>query len=387
MEHEEILHRCFRCGYCKLPASFADINCPSYLAYRFETYSPGGRMWLLRALLDGKIEASPRLCEILFSCTECGNCTENCAMTDFKDRLLSVFSAGKETLLDTGRVPAPVRDYLTRVQLHGNPYGMSGGQRASWAADTGIASYAGQEYLFFADDVGSYDPRGQEIARSVARVLAAAGISFGILEAGVGTDGNDVKAVGESLLFEQLAQKNIAAFNAAGVEKVITLSPHSFNTFKKDYPALGGWFQVFHYTQVLAFKMGSLKFCKDPDPVRITFHDPCYLGRHNLDYQSPRMVLSAVPGVTLVEMERNRKNALCCGGGGGNFYTDILGGGEERAARYRVKEAYAAGVNCLSAACPQCAVMLDDAVKSEGLTDALTVKEVSEVVAERLQNA
>ncbi|MGM0454189.1 MAG: 4Fe-4S dicluster domain-containing protein, partial [Thermodesulfobacteriota bacterium] len=114
MEHEDILHRCFRCGYCKLPGNYTDINCPAYLAYRFETYSPGGRMWLLRAWLDNKVETSERLAEIMFCCAACGNCVEQCAMPDFRDRILHAFTAGKEALLDAGRVPAGVRDYLTR---------------------------------------------------------------------------------------------------------------------------------------------------------------------------------------------------------------------------------------------------------------------------------
>lgn len=380
MEHEEILHRCFRCGYCKLPGNYVDINCPSYLSFRFETYSPGGRMWLLRAWLDKKIDASRRFAEIMFSCATCGNCVAHCAFPEFRDRLLLAFTAGKEAFLDAGQVPPGVRDFLTKIQLHGNPYGKPSAKSAQWAEGLDIAPYSDQEYLFFVDDAGTWDPRGQEIARSAAMLLQAAKISFGIISSGLNSDGNDVKAMGESALFEDLAQKNIKILNDNNVKKIITLSPHSFNALKNDYPALGGQFQVFHYTQVLAFAMVKLVFSGNGAPVRVAFHDPCYLGRHNTDYESARMMLRSVPGVTLVEMDRNRKNALCCGGGGGNFFTDMLSGGDDTSARVRVREAVAAGAEILAVACPMCAVMLEDAVKSENLDGQIQVTEVSEIV-------
>lgn len=384
MEHEEILHRCFRCGYCKLPANYVDINCPSYLAFRFETYAPGGRMWLLRGWLDGRLTPSDGLADILFSCAACGNCTTHCAFPEFKDLLLEAFTAGREKLLDAGRVPPKVRDYLTRLQHHGNPWGLAAGKRGQWADGLDFPEYKGQEYLFLADDVGSYDPRGREIAQSVARLLQIAGVDFGLLADGLVSDGNDVRIMGEIPLFEELARRNIDTLNQAKVGKIITLSPHTFHALKNVYPSMGGQYQVFHYTQPLAFAAGRLQFAPDAPSVRVAFHDPCYLGRHNGDYESPRMILRAVPGVRLVEMDRNRENALCCGGGGGNFFTDILSGGDDAPAMVRVREAADVGAEVLAAACPQCAIMLADASKSAGLEEALQVMEVSELVNARL---
>ena len=384
MEYQEILHRCFRCGYCKFPSNYTDINCPAYLSFRFETFAPGGRMWLLSAWLDGKITVSQRLGKIMFSCTGCGNCVEHCAMPDFRDQLLLAFTAGRDAILETGTVPGPVRDYLTRVQNSGNPYGRSGAKRAEWRAGLDIPEYAGQEYLFFAGDVGSYDPRGQEIARSVALLLKKTGVDFGVLIDEECSDGNDVAMIGERALFEELAGKNIKTFADRGVQKIVTLSPHTFHAFKKLYPSLGGDYQVFHYTQLLAFLMGRLSFQAPADKIRVTFHDPCFLGRHNLDYQSPRTILSLLPGIEPVEMDRNRKNALCCGGGGGNLFTDMISGGDDSPARSRCREAAAAGAAIMVVACPACAVMLEDAVKTEGLTGSLRVREISEMVLERL---
>ncbi len=384
MQHEEILHRCFRCGYCKLPGNYTDINCPAYLSFRFETYSPGGRMWLLRAWLDKKIDAGSRFAEIMFSCATCGNCVEHCAFPEFRDRLLLAFIAGKEALLEAGCAPPAVRDYLTKMQLHGNAYARPMKKSGEWARDLDLPAYSDQEYLFFTDDAGTWDPRGQEIARSVATLLRQANVSFGVIPQGLCSDGNDVGAMGETALFEELAKKNIDVLSKFNVRKIITLSPHSFNALKNDYPALGGAYQVFHYTQVLAFAMSRLTFSENSDPVKIAFHDPCYLGRHNADYASGRMMLQAVPGINLVEMDRNRNDALCCGGGGGNFFTDLLSGGDDSSARVRVREAADAGARILAVACPQCAVMLEDAVKVENLDQTLRVAEVSEIVMERV---
>ena len=384
MKHEEILHRCFRCGYCKLPSNYIDINCPAYQAFRFETYSPGGRMWLLRAWLTNEISNSKRFAEIMFSCATCGNCVEQCAFPKFKDLLLEVFTAGKEAFLDAGQVPAPVRDYLTKVQLHGNPYGKPGKKRSDWAAELDIEPFSDQEYLFFVDDVGAFDTRGQEFVRAVARMLQRAGASFGILSGEEVTDGNDVRALGETPLFEELAQKNIAVFNQKGVKKIITVSPHSLHAIKNHYPALGGNYQVAHYTQLLAFSLDRLNFQANGKKHCITFHDPCYLGRHNWDYQSPRMLLNALPEVSLVEMDRNQKNAFCCGGGGGNFFTDMLSAEADSPGRVRVREAAQTGADVLAVACPMCAVMLEDAAKVEGLEGRLQVREVTEIMAEYL---
>ncbi|MFP4039255.1 MAG: (Fe-S)-binding protein [Desulfosudaceae bacterium] len=389
MKYQEILHRCFRCGYCKLPSNYIDINCPAYYSTRFETFSPGGRMWLLRAWLQGELTGSVRLGEIMFSCTACANCVEFCAFPGFREELLLAFTAGREALLDTGTVPAPVRDYLTRVQRFGNPYGKSPKKRADWAKEAGLPAYDGQDFLFFAGDTGSYDPRGQELARSVAEVLRKTGVSFGVLDAGENSDGNDVAAAGERALFEELARDNIKTFTAQGVTRIITLSPHSLNAFKTWYPELGGHYQVFHYTQMLALALPNLSLF-DPGfdsgtPVRVTFHDPCYLGRHQKDYESPRAVLAALPGVETVEMDRRRRDAFCCGGGGGNLFTDLVTGDGDSPARARVREARAAGADILAVACPLCAVMLEDAVKAESLDGQIRVREVSELVAERLQ--
>lgn len=384
MEHAEILHRCFRCGYCKLPGNYADFNCPAYLQRRFETYSPGGRMWLLRAWLDGRIEGGPRFQDIVFTCTACGNCVVQCTLPNLKDHLLAAFTAGKQELLAKGTVPAAVRACLERVQKFGNPYGLARRKRAEWAAPDAVAAYKGQDYLFWAGDEGSFDPRGRQIARSAAALLTRLGVSIGTLGAEQVSDGNEVRAMGEVELFEELAATNTATFAAAGVQRILCLSPHGFNALKNHYPQLGATVQVRHYTQVLAGAIAKARFKADLAPQTVTYHDSCYLGRHNNEYWSARKVLAAVPGLKVVEMARNLQNALCCGGGGGNLFTGILGGGPDAAACARVREAAATGADVLAVACPSCAIMFEDAVKQEKLEGRLQVKEISEIVAERM---
>jgi Fe-S oxidoreductase len=384
MEHSEILHRCFRCGYCKFPSNYVDLNCPSYLNYRFETYSPGGRMWLLRAWLNGEIKTSPRFAEILYSCATCGNCVEHCVFPKFKDDVLNAFTAGREELVLTGAVPPAVRDYFKSIHLHGNPYKSPEADRGKWADGLDLEPYSGHEYLFYVGCVGSFDERGQKMARSVAGLLSNLGISFGILGQDEFCDGNDVRAMGERGLFEHIAQMNIRKYQQLGVKKIVTLSPHAYHAFRNEYPGLGGNFEVLHYSQLLAPVIRKARFKKSEGPTRVTFHDPCYLGRHNKEYKAPRKILTAAPGVQLKEMERSENDALCCGGGGGNLFTDILGAGPDSAARVRVREAARTGVQVLAVACPGCSRMLSDAVAAESLQDDLEVMDLAEFVLRRL---
>jgi len=379
MKYADIVHRCFRCGYCKFTSDYTDFNCPTYRKFRFETYSPGGRMWLIRAWLNDEIKNSDRFQEILFSCATCANCVEHCVFT-FSEDLVNIFISAREEMVNDGIIPPPVRDYLKNININGNPYKEPASERGKWAEGTLVETYKDQEYLFYIGCVGSYDERGKKIARAVGNLLVKAGVSIGILGDKENCDGNEVRTLGEAGLFQFLAEKNIALFRDLGVKKIITLDPHAFNTFKKDYPALDGEFEVYHYTQILAPLIQSGKIPLKGLNDKITYHDPCYLGRHNGEYNAPRKILKAIPGIELVEMDRSRENAFCCGGGGGNFFTDILGGGEDSPSRIRVKEALDTGAGIIAVACPQCAKMLDDAVKIEQLDDRLKVMDVAEIV-------
>ncbi|MCP4751603.1 MAG: (Fe-S)-binding protein [Proteobacteria bacterium] len=382
-KYHDMIHRCFRCGYCKFSTQWDTVtNCPSYARFRMESYSAGGRLWLIRAWLNGELPWSENLAKIVYSCTSCNNCVEKCPIS-FSGDLVNMVVAAKGVMMEAGTLPGPVKDFLQNVQLHGNPYGISAKSRADWTEDLEIQPYQDQDYLFFVGCEGSYDSRAQSAARATARLLIESGVSFGILGVDEISDGNEVEMLGEDGLFEDLAQKNIQQFSDLGVKNIIAFSPHSYNAFKNRYPEFGGHFNVFHHTQILndLINSGKFKLPNGPD-ARITFHDPCFLGRWNQEYDAPRKVLKALNGAELVEMERTKKGALCCGGGAGNFYTDFLGGSEESPARIRVREAHDAKADILAVACPNCLTMLEDAVKVEGLENQIAVRDIAEIICE-----
>jgi Fe-S oxidoreductase len=284
-------------------------------------------------------------------------------------------------MIERGRVPKQVQKFLENVQLHGNPYGLSAKKRTNWMDGLEISSYDGQDFLYFVGCEGSYDSRAQGAARATAILLIKAGVSFGVLGTREISDGNEVEMLGEDGLLEELAGKNIKQFSDLGVKRIITLSPHSYNALKNTYPKFGGDYDVFHYTQIFKdfIKTGKLSIPEYPK-TRVTYHDPCFLGRWNGEYDAPREILKALTHIEFVEMERSKKGALCCGGGAGNFYTDLLGGGDESPARIRVRQAQAVGAGILAVACPNCLTMLEDAVKVEGLEETLKVRDISEII-------
>jgi len=380
IEHEDIVHRCFRCGYCKFPEDYADFNCPSYKAFGWDTFSPGGRMWLIRAWLNNELESSPHFEKILYSCVACGNCKDQCVFPRFKDFLLNIFEETKAELVNDGRVPPEVRDYFKAISVNGNPYKLPQEERGKWAEGLGLEAFSKQEYLFYVGCVGSYDEVGQKMARSVGKLLSETGVSMGILGSEETCDGHEVKVLGETGLFTTLAEENILKFKIRGVKKIIALDPHALNVFKKDYPRLGGRFEVYHYTEILDRLIKDNEISLSDFKARITYHDPCYLGRHNLIFEPPRAVLKSIPGVKFVEMRRNQMSAFCCGGGGGNFFTDVIGSGENSPARVRIREALDTGAEILAVACPQCFKMLDDGLKAEGAEERLEVVDIAEIV-------
>lgn len=381
IEHADIVHRCFRCGYCKFPEDYVDFNCPSYKAFGWDTFAPGGRMWLIRAWLNNELESSPHFARILYSCAACGNCEEQCVFPRFKDCLLDIFEETKAELVNEGRVPPAVRDYFKAVHVNGNPYKLPQEERGRWADGLGLEQIADQEYLFYVGCVGSYDEVGRKMARSVAGALSAGGLSMGILGSEETCDGHEVKVLGETGLFVLLAEANIQKFKDKGIHKIIALDPHAMNAFKHHYPQLGGKFEVHHYTEILARQIRANKIGVPAYKAKVTYHDPCYLGRHNHVFDAPRQVLGSIPGLELVEMRRSGLDAFCCGGGGGNFFTDMIGGGENSPARVRVREALDTGAEILAVACPQCAKMLDDGLKAEGAEERLEVLDIAEIVS------
>ncbi len=381
-QYKDLIHRCFRCGYCKFPVNWIDVNnCPPYARFRVESYSCGGRLWLTRAWLNNFIEWSEHLAEILYSCTTCKNCVVKCPL-GFNIDIVNMVVAARTEMVEMGKIPVTVKRFLENVELYGNPYGESKAKRGQWVEGTGVVQYNDQEYLYYVGCTGSYDTRAQKAARALSLVMMKIGISFGILGDKENCDGNEVHKLGESGLFEVLAQRNVSQFRSMGVRKIIVYSPHAYNAMKNHYQQYGGDFEIFHYTQIMRDLIkGKSIISSNSLSAKVAFHDPCFLGRWNDEYDAPRDLLRAIKSIELIEMGKNREGALCCGGGSGNFSIDLLGGSETSPARRRVREACETGADILAVACPKCLVMLDDAAKAERLEEKLTVMDISEIMA------
>jgi len=289
----------------------------------------------------------------------------------------------RSDMVEKGKIPPRVARFLEAVYGYGNPFKQLRDDRAAWANGTKMYT-PGDEYLLYVGCLGSYDENGQKMARSLVDVLNATGISFGILGSDEECCGNEVYMLGEMGLFQTLVEKNNQKFKELGIKKVVTLCPHGYNAMKNRYPILGASFEVYHYTQLLNDLVKKNRVKPSKNKAKVTYHDPCFLGRYNKIYEEPRQILQSIPGIELVEMKKNRADAFCCGGGGGNFVIDLLAGGEESPARVRVREAYATGADTLAVACPSCMTMFTDAIKTENLEEKLTVKDMSQIVKESL---
>jgi len=334
--------------------------------------------------LKGEIEWSEHFADILYACTTCKNCTEQCPMK-FAPDIVDWIVGARSDMVDKGKIPPRVARFFEAVYGYGNPLKLLRSERGAWANGTKI--YApGDEYLLYVGCLGSYDENGQKMARSLVNVLRTAGVSFGILGNDEECCGNEIYLLGEMGLFEHLVKKNSQKFKELGVRKIVTLSPHAYSTMKNNYPAFGVSFEVYHYTHLLndLIKKNRIKLSKAHAETKFTYHDPCFLGRYNNIYEEPRQILRSIPEIELIEMERNRKDAFCCGGGSGNFVTDLLAGSVDSPARVRAREAYETGVDTLAVACPSCLTMLTDAVKAENLDDKLAVKDISQILKELL---
>ena len=312
----------------------------------------------------------------LWDCTCCFTCVERCPK-DVRPAELIIGLRGE--LVEAGRIPETIGAALMGVFRQGNPSGMAREDRTAWADGTEVkAAQEGCEVLFYVGCTPAYDLRVHAVTRALTRVFKAAELDFGTLGIDESCCGNEVRRMGEVGLFEMLVEENGELFRSVGAKRMVTVSPHCFNTFKNEYGLDG--IEVLHYTQLVAelIEQGRLTF---PNEVKktVTYHDPCFLGKQNHVYDEPRAILKAIPGLKLVEMDRSRERSLCCEGGGGRMWAEGTNL-EERLAFQRVREAAETGAEVLAVACPFCLLTLEDAVKVQGLEDQLQVMDVMELV-------
>src|SRR5512139_1625884 len=317
----------------------------------------------------------------LWACTTCSTCSLRCpAGVKNVEFIMGI----RNYLANKGEVPSTIRDALENTLLQGNPWGRFRDRRADWAKDLGvkILGETTTETLLYVGCAPSYDPRVQSVSTSLVRIFQKAGLDFGILGKKESCCGNEIRRMGEDILFKKLAKDNTALFKKSGIKRIITISPHCFNAFKNDYPDIG--LPVQHYTQVIVelIELGKVKPSKEIITLA-TYHDPCFLGKQNKIFDEPRKILTSIPGLTFADMERSKQRSLCCEGGGGRMWAE---GGTEgtRNGEIRIKEAVSLGAKVMATSCPFCLLTFEDAVKISGSTDQIVVKDISELVVEAL---
>ena len=326
----------------------------------------------------------------LWLCTACGNCLRVCPK---RVDMLAVMPAVREAALAGAAVPAELQDVFEKTFRHGNALGQNQRRRAQWADSAGVPvrilakDPAPVDVLFYVEDYWSFHPRGQDAARAFARVATALGIDWAILGAEEKTLGDSQRLAGEKGLFDALVEDATATLARYEFNRIVTPDPHAFNALVKEYPARGHSYDALHYTQLLAPLVGQIRWARELK-LKVTFHDPCYLGRQNGEYDAPRTLLEAIPGVQLVEMDRCRENGYCCGGGGGGMWLDGFTSGHttERLSERRVREAAQTGADVLAVCCPYEVSRFSDAAKATG-HENLRVCDVIELVDEAMRDA
>ena len=311
--------------------------------------------------------------EEIWACTTCKACDEICPVDiEILDKILDM---RRYLSLMESNFPAELGNAYRAMENQGNPWGMNQGERGDWANDVANVTIVdpGQpletEYLYWVGCAGSFDDKNKKVTQSMAKLLSRAGIDVAILGPSEMCTGDSARRSGNEYLFQMLALPNIEMLNGMGVKKIITQCPHCFNTLLNEYPQLGGQYEVIHHTQLLEQLIadGRLDVSNATLEERITYHDSCYLGRHNDVYLAPRKVVASIKGIEVVEMSRNGTKGMCCGAGGARMWMEESIGtkvNDERAA-----EAISTGASRVATACPFCYIMLDDGVKGAGIDD------------------
>lgn len=325
--------------------------------------------------------------EEIWACTTCRNCEDQCpVMNEHVDKIIDL---RRYLVLTEGKMDADAQRAMQNIERQGNPWGLNRKEREDWRAareDVEVPTVkemkkAGEEfeYLFWVGAMGSYDNRSQKIALSFAKLLNEAGVKFAILGNKEKNSGDTPRRLGNEFLFQELATNNIAEFEKNEVKKIVTIDPHAYNIFKNEYPDFGLQAEVYHHTEVLAqlVKEGRL-VPKHEVQETITYHDSCYLGRYNEVYEPPRDILKAIPGVKVVEIERNRDKGMCCGAGGGLMWMEEETG--HRINVSRTEQALAVNPSVISSGCPYCLTMLSDGTKAKEVEENVSTLDVAELL-------
>jgi Fe-S oxidoreductase len=357
---------CYQCGIC-------DTVCPWNKVSSFS----------IRKIMN---QSNYGLFEVeeddIWKCTTCGKCVQRCPRGVNQ---IEVGVALRRIATEYQVFPQsvkPVRTIVGGLVAEGNPFGEERKSRGDWSKGLSVKKFQEDtNYLYFPCCYPSYDKRLKNVAVSTAKILKKAKVDFGILGSKENCCGESIRKTGDEELFKTLAKENIKTFIDNGVKKIVVSSPHCYHTFKNEYPDFMVSFEILHITELIfqLIKDGKLKIEKE-FPKKVTYHDPCYLGRHNGIFDEPREILKSIPGLELVEMKDNRLLSLCCGGGGGRVWMETEK--EERFSNLRIEQAVETGAEILVTACPYCITMFEDSRVVMGVEDKIEIKDITEILSE-----
>lgn len=362
----EAFKLCYQCGLC-------DVVCPWNRVRNFSMRK------IIRQATFGLTDIES---DDIWRCTTCGLCPQQCPR-DVKQIESGI--ALRRIATEYGVFPTtakPVRGVSASLLGKGNPLGEDREKRADWAQGLSVKPFTeGMEILYFPGCYLCYDPRLKKVAKATAAILNKAGVDFGILGSKENCCGESIRKTGDEKLFKRLARENIKNFVDNGVQKILVSSPHCYHTFKNEYPEFRVNFEVVHITQYLSelINEGRLELTGEYGK-KVTYHDPCYLGRHNGIYDEPREALQKVPGLELDEMPESRATSLCCGGGGGRIWMETIKG--ERFADIRIEQALEVGAEVLVTSCPYCITHFEESKLTLEDSESLDIKDITEIIAE-----
>ena len=362
----EAFKLCYQCGLC-------DVVCPWNRVRNFSMRK------IIRQATFGLTDIES---DDIWRCTTCGICPQQCPR-DVKQIESGVALRRIATEYGVFATTAkPVRGVSASLLGKGNPLGEDREKRADWAQGLSVKTFTeGMEILYFPGCYLCYDPRLKKVAKATAAILNKAGVDFGILGSKENCCGESIRKTGDEELFKRLARENIKNFIDNGVRKILVSSPHCYHTFKNEYPEFMVNFEVVHITQYLSelINEGRLELTGEYGK-KVTYHDPCYLGRHNGIYDEPREALQKVPGLELDEMPESRATSLCCGGGGGRIWMETVKG--ERFSDFRIEQAVGIGAEVLVTSCPYCITHFEESKLTLEDSESLDIKDITEIIAE-----
>ena len=386
------LFTCTECGRCKdacpthltgKPLSMKLVNdsLKQHLVEQREAILAGDPQGTLPALLGPVISQ-----DTLWACTSCGYCEAACPIE--LEHLPRFFRMRQHQVMIAGEFPHELKKVFEAYESQGNPWGLQAEQRGDWAQGLNVPlvrsaeDMADLDCLFYVGSAMSFDPRGQKIARAFVKVLQHAGVRFGMLGADEGSTGECVRRVGNEMLFQQLAAGLVETLNQRGVKRIVTCDPHALNALRNEYPEFGGHYELIHHSQLINELLAQGRLQVETKLQRVVFHDPCYLGRHNGEFDAPRQVLASLRSDAPLEMTLNREKAMCCGAGGGRMWLEETIG--KRINILRVEQALETRPLTIATACPYCAVMMADGLAALPEAAGTQSRDIAELVADAL---